>query len=384
MKKKLFIQILGSVSYALTQWLIIFYITRYIGVDQAGLYLYFLSIFTPLSILLNYGIRNSIATDQNSSFSIEQYKGLSNISFILYLIVGILIFLFIKENFILFLFVFLFKLNEILMEPINGYFIQQGKSFFYAYSKILRLIAGLIIFLLFYIIFGEKLALIGYLFALYFIYYFYDRKNGKYFLYAKGDYTKIFKIIKLNTPLVISSFIVALNTSIPRWLLSENDMVSLAIFGILMSFSSMACLPVTSASQILFSKKKDFFTNYLTKLNILIVTYIILYFLFTIFMLNWILHFIYKIEITLDNVTILISSLIGCVQITIVWLNFFLLKERKFNLVLLVSVSSLVVLLISYFILINLFTPLNTTILAVLISGVFNVCFNSYLNKVKV
>ena len=74
MIKKAVIHALGSVSYALAQWLIVTFTVRFISLEVAGLYAFYLAVFSPAAIFLGFGLRNSIASDAKSQFSPEEYS----------------------------------------------------------------------------------------------------------------------------------------------------------------------------------------------------------------------------------------------------------------------------------------------------------------------
>lgn len=66
----------GTAMYALSQWIMLLVITKFQGVEAAGVYSLYLAILTPLNILTNYGLRNFISSDVNHEFSETTYLSL--------------------------------------------------------------------------------------------------------------------------------------------------------------------------------------------------------------------------------------------------------------------------------------------------------------------
>lgn len=384
---KFIIQILGSISYALGQWLIIFLLTRLYGAEYAGAYLFLLGVLTPLVIFTNYGVRTSLSTDINNDFDIQDYRALSLIGLLFYIVICIIVLLFYYNDFpfAIIIFSIFFKLSEVLLDPLNGYLIKNKLANIYAISKILRLFISVILFAIFYFLIfqGGIYSIYGFVFSIYVLYYFYDRKKGKEYFNIKPKFNNLIKLLRFNTPIVFTSFLISLNVSVPRFFIADSGLDLLAILGIILSFSSMAVLPISSGSQLLYSKSKIFFEKNNFILNFVVLLYSLTYFIFMYLGLDFLINQIYKISYSFDFWERINISLLGSAQILLVWTNFKVMKDRKFKKAMLLAMSSLIILVISCWLFSLYINPLNSILISILLVTIYTIYLNFIIVRVK-
>lgn len=381
MNKKIFIQLLGILSYALTQWLLVIFLVHMYGVDSSAQYIYYLAFFTPLSIFFSYGLRNGIASDKKYTYEFPIYLKVLYLGIFLYVIFGIILFYFLKQiNLYIFTFVFLLKLNEMISEPYYGNFLRENKSQKYAFSKIYKFICGLLFFSIFCVLEIKSnltyLSLLGYIFAIYLIYFIYDSKFNN--IEKNTTNTQVFyDLLITNFPLAIGGFVIAFNSSIPKIIFGwDVQSTALAIFGFLIYFNSIALLPITAFTQIAFGRKNiDSFWYFQKKLIIYSLIYIISFLIFVPF----VLQYFYSIEDGYNIVSLILAALCGVFQFNLALNNFFLTYNRFFNINLYVALIGSALNIAFCFAFIHL--GLNGILFAVMLSSLISLLFSLFLRE---
>lgn len=374
MNKKIVIQLLGVLSYALTQWLLLVFLTRLYGLTNTAQYIYYLAFFTPLSIFFAYGLRNGVASDKDYIYKFSTYLKLSYLGVLLYTVVGVAFFYFIDNlNISLFMFTFLLKLNEMISEPYYGRFLRSNNSHQYAYSKIYKFSLGCLFFVTFWVL-ENKLdinyfSFYGYIIAIYIVFFTYDKSNKNLIHDKEESKTLFIKLVIANSPLAISAFIIALNSSMPKIIFGWNEQsAGLAIFGFLIYFNSVAVLPITAITQILFGKRDINKRKILYKI---VTIYSFIYFISFIILSPYVLKYIYTIDMGYNFTSLVYAALCGIIQFFLVLNNFFMIYYRQFRYVLYTSLFSVVInsllcmLLIKY--------GLNGILMSVLITGLITI-----------
>jgi O-antigen/teichoic acid export membrane protein len=375
MKRKISIQLFGVISYALTQWLLMLYFAHMYGLEEAAKYIYYLAVFTPLSIFFSYGLRNGIASDKDYNFSFISYINVSYIGAFLYLVCAYLFFNFFSDlNLKIFLFTLIFKFSELICEPYYGNFLRRNLSFRYALSRMYKLFFGIVFFVPFYFLEHffdiDYLGAFGFLISLFILFYFYDRAD-------KGDVSSgndnIYNIIWFNFPLAASAMVIAFNSSLPKIILGyENQGVDLAIFGFLLYMNSIAILPITALIQILYGKNR---------LNININKYLFFYSLFYfvsfLFLSPYVLKYFFNVNGGYGFISLVLTGILGVFQFYLTINNFILTYYRKFNFIFKLSLLSIFINLIICFFLLNY--GLNGIITSVLISTLASCIFGHYV-----
>jgi len=230
---------------------------------------------------------------------------------------------------------------------------------------------------------GGIYSIYGFVFSIYVLYYFYDRKKGKEYFNIKPKFNNLIKLLRFNTPIVFTSFLISLNVSVPRFFIADSGLDLLAILGIILSFSSMAVLPISSGSQLLYSKSKIFFEKNNFILNFVVLLYSLTYFIFMYLGLDFLINQIYKISYSFDFWERINISLLGSAQILLVWTNFKVMKDRKFKKAMLLAMSSLIILVISCWLFSLYINPLNSILISILLVTIYTIYLNFIIVRVK-
>lgn len=384
MNSKLFVQIAGILSYALNQWLILVFLTRYYNVDISAQYIYYLAYFVPLSIFLSYGIRNGVASDKLNKFSFSTYLKVSHLGILIYIIIGFsALNLNNNLNTPIFIFVMLFKLNEMISEPYYGNFLKNSYSENYAFSRIYKLTLGLVGFFVALILEISLdiayLSLYGYIISIYIIYFVYDKSTNNNInihesISEESHSNSLKHLLLINFPLASSSFIIAVSSSLPKIIFGyENQGISLTIFGILLYFNAMALIPITAITQILFGRDK---LKKISRIYLLTVVYSLIFIIFYLTIVPLILQYIYSIEVGYNLTSLILASTFGVIQIFITLNNFVITYHRNFKLILYSSVISTICNAI--FAILMLKYGLSGALFAVVISGLITLLANSF------
>lgn len=333
---KVLINLSASLTYALVQWLIITIISREMSVSDAGIYAYYLAIFSPLAILCSLGIRNNIATDINKDYLDKEYKSLRNIGLIFYFSIFLILFYFFNKSSFILCSIFLFKLIDLISELTYGSWIRAGKTNLYGISRLLKSAITLVVMAICLISLNyyDKLIYVYFFISLIVIVLFDNRwkiiasKEDKNFL-GKGVRNLFF----FSLPLIFSSFVVSLNVGVPRFFLSSVSMDAVAIYTMLTYFGSIAIMPLMSAYPVYmstFSNKSLDRRKLLKKITFLTILYSLGYLVFILIFCPFFMEYIYKItDFTMQDV--LLSGIFGSLQILLVWQNFLITCERKFK-----------------------------------------------------
>ena len=138
----------------------------------------------------------------------------------------------------------------------------------------------------------------------------------------------------------------------------------------------MVVLPISSGSQLLYSKNKEFFEKNKYKLNLMIFIYSFIYFIFMYFGLDFLINEVYKIDYTFNFWEKMNISFLGSAQILLVWTNFKVMKERRFRKAMLLAISSLTILILSCWIFSLYMNPLNSALISILVVTLYTIYIN--------
>lgn len=248
LKKEALFHICGSVAYALAQWSVLVLLSRLISIEAAGEYAYYLALFTPAAILTTFGVRNSIASDRSREHGLSTYRRAQHAGLLILTLYYLAILAVTDGDATIATLVFLIKLSDNLSELSYGTWVRSGGLYRYGVSKIAKLALFASLFLaLFALGIREKEMLLVYPAATLIVYFIYDRRREE--KEARRD-TGLLNIIRTGTPLALGSFIVSLNSSIPRISINHIlDEQALAEFVMLTYFIAFATLPITSLCQ---------------------------------------------------------------------------------------------------------------------------------------
>lgn len=326
---------LGVISYSLIQWLILTMITRYLSLEEGGKYAYYFAIFTPLFIFFSFGLRNSIATDRESNFLNSSYIFVQKVGFSCFCIFS-MAYLYFEDWDKIGCLVFFIKAADLLSELPYGNWVKQGLVYKYGLSRILKSVSFVILFFIFYKIYGAK----EWMFFIYpliilLVYIFYDRKCEIYtdILAIRVDNT--FDLIRNNLPLALGSLVVCFSGVIPRFFLEYyQGFKDVAIFSIAIYIYSIGAMPLTIMLQMILPK---FLSNefkdlkILNKIKFLTFFYIILFSVLVFFSLDAIMIYIYRADYIFSILETLCLIIYGFNQLVLVYLNTRMIGVRNFN-----------------------------------------------------
>ena len=343
--KPVALHFLGAISFAASQWILLAIFTKYYSLIQAGEYVFYLAVFTPLSILFSFGLRNSMATDIKSEFSDWQYLKARFFGLFLFLVFSVLlIFVFEKSKNIGFL-VLTIKFIDLVSDIVYGAWLREGLGEKYGVSQILRLLSFLFLLILLNIselgidFFGVWLMPISMLFVL----IFYDLKKSTINVSEKISFQST-GLVKLSLPLAVGTFAVSLNSSMPR-LVVENisGEEALAIYAVAIYFVSVAQIPVNSLMQISVPKLAKLKGRELVENRMaffilkIILAYGAVFVLALYFLGEMITGFLYKNIYILNEPLYLVVGVSGALVFFSTVFNGFLVSQRKFKLLMGVS-----------------------------------------------
>lgn len=343
LSNKTIVHALGAISYALAQWLIVTFTVRFISLEAAGLYAFYLAIFTPASILLAFGLRNSIASDSAGVYTNQDYArartvGLGAIAIVLGVVLVVS-----PQSALIASAVFSMKALEVYVDPIYGEWIKTGRAHRFGYSKFIRLIVFLLLFTSGYIYLGAvEILLYCYPIASLMTLLAYDRPgSGLRDRLGVSRFEVVYQLVQFSLPLAVGSFVLSLVASLPRlgvgYLL---DSESVAVYVLLTYFVSLSAIPLQSISQISIPRysrmsglPEIFFSSTFKKYAALTGVTGLCFFLFMYFLGAYFVGVLYGVEGGYAPVDFLLVGLAGFAHYCLLLMNAVFVAARLFKVI---------------------------------------------------
>lgn len=224
---------LGSLSYAVTQWLIISSIGRFLSIEDTGLYATSLGIVVTVNMFFNFGIRQiTYSTESSKVLYLAQYV-------LLLQIIGLfssvlLCWFFYPELTFLVICLYLHKVIETLTEYRYGIYQRNDEHYKIATSRIIRSITYTTSFIL-TVYLTKDLILSSLVMFTFNLVTFHIVDRVTFYNKEKIDFTDFKKIyLHLGAPLAVTAALLSLRTTAPRFFV-ENTM-TYADVGLLVSY----------------------------------------------------------------------------------------------------------------------------------------------------
>lgn len=289
---KLSWSLLGNITFALSQWVIITIIARFGSTQDIGVYSLGLAVTAPVVLFFNFQQSTMLATDSKNEFEFNQYYGSRIInSTIAFLVIVLLSFIYRdnKEVVIIIILMGLVKYIESLSDICMGLFQKKDRVDLIGKSQLYRgVLTVIIVGLLFFITRDIHISVLGLLILMIIRFLIYDLKNVKHFIHVKPtfDYTW-YTLLKIAFPLGIVSLINSLNTNIPRYILEYTSGINeVGIYSALSYILIASGMIITPVSLLIaprlataYNKRK---VSQILKINLLVICFSISVFLFII------------------------------------------------------------------------------------------------------
>lgn len=338
----------GSIAFAAMQWLILVFISKYMGLNEAGSFSYYLAFFAPLGIFCAFNLKSVYSADNINKFKKEQYESVRSFLIILYLISGLFFLFFQKEYLLIGLMVFSVKLIEVCADLIYGGWVKNGNSQLFGYSKIIKLTIFLCMFFFLYLLNLEKYSYIIYPLAFIFGYFLFDLKKTD--INFNFNFQSAKPVLYEVIPFVLTSFLISFNTSIPRFYLDYFfDKKIVAEFMYLTYFITIMLLPVTSLYQAILPKIK----KHRKTVFRLTLIYNLVFVIFFWFFCDSILYKIYNYKQLISNEIKILIIFSMIIQTFIVYVNMLYVSSMKFKKIFKITLINTFVVLVLIFIMIN-------------------------------
>lgn len=344
--------ILGSISFAAIQWIILVFISKYLGIESAGAFSYYLAIFAPLAILCAMNLKTVYSADTSKKFSLDEYEIVRSYFIICYLLIGVVILSMSKDYLFIGFIIFFVKFIEVCAELIYGKWVREGSPHYFGYSKLIKLTLFLI--LSFLIITSKYEGYIYIIYPLAFLlgYCLFDKRFSSIKFKLNFKLKKIKPIFYSILPFVLTSFIISLNTSIPRFFIDfyyNKEVV--AEFMFLIYFITIMLLPLISLFQAILPKIK----NKNNTVLMLTLTYVIFYSLLFYFFCDEVLQYFYNYE---KNIPVRVKALVISMMIfqsLIVYMNMLYESSMMFKKMFYVTIFNTIILILANYNLIKIY-----------------------------
>lgn len=327
--------ILGSIAFAAMQWLILIYISKFLGIDYAGAFSYYLAIFAPLAILCALNLKSVYSADSYNKFQLEEYESLRSIFIFIFIIAGIAVLALEQEYFLMGCMIFSIKLIEVCSELIYGVWVRDKKPQYYGYSKILKLFSFIFLSGFIILIGREEYIYIVYPLAFFIGFYFFDLRFSSIKIVSNFKSIKVLFLSVL--PFVLTSFLISFNTSIPRFFIDHYyDKKLVAEFMYLIYFITLMTLPLNSLFQAILPRIQKDKKNILIFTLIYVFTFSAIFYFFCDLLLMYFYGYQYPIKPEIKSLMVLILVF----QALIVYMNILYVSSMKFKKIFFVTLSN--------------------------------------------
>lgn len=257
---------MGNGSYALSQFLTIIIIGRFLGAESVGIYSLALAIVTPLLIFLNLGLRMQLMTDVKKEIPIAVYKKaqiLSSIVGVFLILILCLIFDLDDEIGIIIALIGIMKSIEYQSELYYGYLQRKKLNKVVSLSLFVKSIV-FVSFILFGVYFKYTLINTVCIATLFYcvVGIIFDNVNIKERIEIGHEKIKkeyLIKILKIGLPLSLSTLLISMNVNLPRIILGKYDIEQLGYFASIVAFMQIGTLLVVSIGQVFAGKMANYY-----------------------------------------------------------------------------------------------------------------------------
>ncbi|MDQ0857146.1 oligosaccharide flippase family protein [Bacillus sp. V2I10] len=290
LKKNFLFTLVGNLSYAFSQLMIILLIAKFGTPEMVGRYALALAITAPVFLLVNVNLRTIQATDTKNEYKFIEYFYNRNIANIIGLLIIWIILSGINLNketqIIVFIMAFC-RIFESICDVSFGLFQQHERMDFVSVSKIIQSLLSVLFVTIAIILFnniGLAVALIGLSFLLTFLIYnlkkIYIITGTRLDIFKrKVDFKKIIVLFVTGLPLGIAASLDSFNANIPRYFLQYYmDEKSVGFFSAIAFIMASGGMIITSMAQSvtprlarLYNTNLKSFRNLIRKLIILAV-----------------------------------------------------------------------------------------------------------------
>lgn len=307
---KLFSQsFLGSVVYAITQWMIISSITRVLSVDSTGEYATSLGIVTTVNIFFSFGIRQ-ITYSSSENWVKDLYLPVIFLQVISSLVSLVIVSIFYSPLILLTLFLSLFKLIETLTEYQYGLYQLEDNHKKIAQSRIVRSIVYTIFFISTLTISKSIILATASMFFANLVLFFIIDKIKLVNLCLIDFSVNLRHIFQLGLPLAITAAFLSLRSTSPRFILEHYmGYETVGVFVSYLYLINAGNMMVQAWAQVIAPKvsklfnQKDFLplNKIKNKGEYFIFSYCFIFSIFIYFFHNEIIYIIYGDSIHIDK-----------------------------------------------------------------------------------
>ncbi len=267
MKRKFFLfTLFGNGAHALSQWLVVVLLARWAGVQELGQYAFFLSVFAPLVLMFNSGLRSVCCSDVNNEFSTESYFYYRVLTVVCFCLIGGGVSVFYPDERLLIVSILLIKSIESIADLCYGVYQAAGDQYYIFRSLLIRSVCFICtVFLYLYYNSDFVMALLVGACCFAFVVYFLDvRPMLTRFKFSgfSACAEVIPAIFKSTYMLGLVALIVSINWNVPRYFLERNfgfEMVG--YYSAILYFVVMGNMVINSLCQAVFREMSERYRN---------------------------------------------------------------------------------------------------------------------------
>lgn len=399
MKKNVSWLLLGNVFFAFSQFIIFTIIVKSLSVHDVGVYSLGLAITAPISLLLSFQLKVLISTEKEIGVEMVQSYFLTRwISFAIGILIIVITSFILGYRDYIFIIIALFVIKgiESLNDVYYGYYYKYNKENNVGKSLIYKSLINVISFGIGAIILKSLfLSLVITIALMTFRLMLIERTlflNTFKFAVTKGQIKDVIGIVKYGLPLGISSFLISINTNIPRIIIEKfSSAYILGVFTSLIYFITIINIFISAVMQYLLPRiskawreDKKLYRRIVKLITMSILAFgCVLYIFFSIFG-ELVLNLVYNEEIAQYDYLFPMITLYGTLNFLVFLVNTIMNAKRNFKVQpIILSITTIVTLSVSI-ILINEIGIVGA-ILSLIVSSLFNLLITlAFLRKQRV
>jgi len=208
---------------SLYHWIVITILIKLNSVDEAGDYIWALSIMSPFSVFLLLGLRQLYLSDKDDTYTIGIIIKYRFYATLLFFIISLIIILFKSSDILVILSVGLIKVVEMLSDIFFPIYQKQNQILRGSISQTIKILISVFIILSFSflgvnIFVGLIISALVNLFLCCYDYFYI--KNSYNVIFLKSEKNGIFRFFKTSVSLALTSTLHSLSTNIPRYFIN--------------------------------------------------------------------------------------------------------------------------------------------------------------------
>ncbi|GLX66352.1 oligosaccharide flippase family protein [Paenibacillus glycanilyticus] len=220
--------LIGNVFFAISQFFIIFIMSKFGNSVDVGQYAFGLAITTPVYLLSFLQLRSLYISNTTRDYTFGHFLGLRILTTIIAFVITTVLALVGNYGETLTMVIILISISKFIdaiSDIVFGLYQKKERLEYITYSRVLKGLITVISFSVLYISTHDLvIALVGMVIGWFVILYFYDLRKAKTFEFIKPvvERVKVYSLLKTSFPLGIIMLLMSLNSNIPQYVIENK------------------------------------------------------------------------------------------------------------------------------------------------------------------